>query len=60
MLPMAAGLAMVPTVGSQGAGAFGEHLSHADANLLGSSQVAANALASADRLVSQQVLKQRR
>jgi hypothetical protein len=56
MLALAAGLAVVPAIGSQGAGALGARSLHADAALVGRSADAVEKLRLADSLVEQQVL----
>ena len=56
MLGLAGGLAMVPAIGSQGAGALGEGHVHADAQLLRSTDSAAP-LHAADQLAQSRVVR---
>lgn len=56
MLGLAGGLAIVPAIGSQGAGALGDNHVYADSHLL-SPSAEASSLVAADRLVERQVLE---
>ena len=55
MLVLAGGMAVVPAIGSQGAGALGARHVHADAHLLRPTESAA-ALHAADRLTESRVV----
>lgn len=55
MLALAGGLAIVPAIGSQGAGALGEQHFHADAQLLRAAEPT-QALQTADQLVAERVV----
>lgn len=55
MMALAGGLAVVPAIGSQGAGALGERHTHADSQLLKSTDSHA-ALQAADALAEQRVI----
>jgi hypothetical protein len=55
MLVLAGGMAMVPAIGSQGAGALGERHLHADAHLLRSNE-SPTPLHAADRLAESRVV----
>lgn len=55
MVGLAGGLAIVPAIGSQGAGALGERYVHVDSHLLPPSG-AVTSLESADRVVEAHVL----
>ena len=56
MLGLAGGLAIVPAIGSQGAGALGERFVHVDSHLV-SSAATPPSLESADRVVESRVLE---
>ena len=55
MLALAGGLAIVPAIGSQGAGALGEQHAHADSQLLDSTE-SRETLHAADRLAARRVV----
>jgi len=55
MLGLAGGLAIVPAIGSQGAGALGERYVHVDSHLL-AAEAAVASLEAADRVAEAQVL----
>jgi hypothetical protein len=54
-LALAGGLAMVPAIGSQGAGALGEQHAHADSQLLSSTE-SRDALHAADQLAERRAV----
>ena len=55
MLAVASGMAVVPSIGSRGAGALGEQHTHADSQLLGSAESIA-VLHTADQLAERRVV----
>ena len=55
MLALASGLAVVPAIGSRGAGALGEQHTHADSQLLGPTESRV-ALHAADQLAERRVV----
>ena len=57
MLALAAGLSVVPAIGSQGAGALGEHRAHADAQIVSATLGADSVLNAADTLAQKQVIE---